>query len=135
MRFSNNFEWVFSPVWCLLGNRVPKLIHEFFFYLINNRTIETHYTSWHFEQKNTNSSLDFEVHEYYSFMQISWKPTIVGYSWVFHAPQIHDYLIAISNLIFLVLFLKIHLPFYFSVKKTSNFTFEPFRYYNSRKVT
>ena len=30
MRFSNNFEWVFSPVWCLLGNRVPKLIHEFF---------------------------------------------------------------------------------------------------------
>ena len=57
-----------------------------FFYLFNNRTIETHYTSWHFEQKNKNSSLDSEVHEYYSFMQISWKPTFVGDSWVFHAP-------------------------------------------------
>ena len=30
MKFSKNFEWVFSPVWCLQGNRVPKLIHVFF---------------------------------------------------------------------------------------------------------
>ena len=92
--------WVFDQKWMRFSKNLNECFLRFdaskeiecqnlfmnFFYLFNNRTIETHYTSWHFEQKNKNSSLDSEVHEYYSFMQISWKPTFVGDSWVFHAP-------------------------------------------------